>query len=87
MNISLTPETEKLLEEQMKKGHFASPDDAVRTALQTLDQVRGEDYENLDEQTRAAIEEAEAQHQRGEGRAWGEVREELRARFIKNCAI
>lgn len=83
MNISLTPETEKLLEEQMKKGHFASPDDVVRTALQALDQVRGEDYEDLDEETRSAIEEAEAQHQRGEGRPWEEVREELKSRYIK----
>jgi plasmid stabilization system protein ParE len=33
MNITLSPETQKLLEEQMKVGHFPTPDDAVRTAL------------------------------------------------------
>jgi Arc/MetJ-type ribon-helix-helix transcriptional regulator len=83
MNISLSPQTENLLEEQMQKGHFSNPDDLLRIALQTLDQVQGEDFDDLDPQTRAAIEEAEAQYQRGEGRPWEQVREELRARFIK----
>jgi Arc/MetJ-type ribon-helix-helix transcriptional regulator len=82
MNVSLSPQTEKLLQEQMKNSGFSDPDDLLRIALQTLDQVRGEDYDNLDAQTRAAIEEAEEQYQRGEGRPWEEVREELRARFI-----
>jgi acyl-CoA reductase-like NAD-dependent aldehyde dehydrogenase len=52
-------------------------------ALQSLDPVRGEDYEELDPQTRAAIEEAEAQFERGEGRPWEEVREALRAKFLR----
>lgn len=80
MNITLSPETPKLLEEQMKLGHFPTPDDAGRTALQTLSETRGEDYEDLDAETRDAIEEAEAQYQRGEDRPWAEVRAELLAR-------
>lgn len=83
MNITLSPETQKLLQEQMKLGHFSTPDDAVRTALQTLAETRGEDYEDLDAETREAIDEAEAQYQRGEGRPWAEVRAELLARFVK----
>jgi predicted transcriptional regulator len=51
--------------------------------LETLNQVRGEDYEDLDPATRAAIEEGEAQYQKGEYRPWKEVCEELRARFTK----
>jgi predicted transcriptional regulator len=39
--------------------------------------------EDLDAETRAAVEEGLAQADRGEGRPWEEVREELRARFIK----
>jgi Arc/MetJ-type ribon-helix-helix transcriptional regulator len=83
MTISLSAETKKLLEEQMKKGSFSNADEVLRVALQTLDQVKGEDYEDLDPQTRAAIEEAEAQYERGKGLPWAEVREQLRARFIK----
>lgn len=67
----------------MKLGHFSTPDDAVRTALQTLAGTRGEDYEDLDADTRAGIEEAEAKYQRGEGRPWAEVRAELLAQFVK----
>ena len=54
----------------------------VRVALQALRQVRGEDFEDLDQDPQAAIEEGLAQADRGEGRAWEDVRAELRARFI-----
>jgi len=80
--ILITPQTQKLLEEHMRTGRFTSPDDVVRVALQTLVQVQGEDYDDLDLETRAAIEESEAQCQRGEARPWEEVRNEVRSRFI-----
>jgi Arc/MetJ-type ribon-helix-helix transcriptional regulator len=83
MAFSLSAETQRLIEERMKQTGFASPDELVRVALQTLEQVRGEDFEDLDPETRAAIDEAEAQYERGEGRPWEEVREELKARFIR----
>jgi hypothetical protein len=82
MNVSLSPQTEKLLQQQMKNSGCSDPDDVLRIALQTLDQLRGEDYDDLDAQTCAAIEEAEGQCERGEARPWEEVREELQARFI-----
>lgn len=83
MVISLSEKTQKLIEEGMKETGLATPDELVQVALQTLHQVQGEDFENLDPDTRAAIEEGLAQADRGEGRPWEEVREELRARFIK----
>lgn len=83
MEITSTPGTHGLLQEQMRLGHFSTPDDVVRTALQTLAETRGEDYEELDPQTRAAIEEAEAQYQRGQGRPWAGVRAQILARFMK----
>ena len=82
MNISLSPETELLLEEQMKKGRFANADETMQAALRTLGETRRlEDYEELPAETRQAIEESEAQIERGEGRPWTEVREEILSRF------
>lgn len=82
MNIVLSPETQRLLEARMRTGRFATPDDAVRAALQTLGDVEGDALEDLDPETLAAIERAEAQGDRGEGRPWEQVREELRARYV-----
>jgi hypothetical protein len=82
MPISLSAETQKLIEQRMKERGVSTADELVRVALQTLDQVRGEPFEDLDPQTQAAIEDALSQSDRGEGRAWDEVREMIRARFI-----
>lgn len=79
MHIVLSPETQKLLEERMRSGRFATADEAVRAALQTLGEVEGEPCEDLDPETQAAINLADAQGDRGEGRPWEQVREELRA--------
>ena len=83
MAIVLSEETQKLIEQRMRESGVDTADELVRVALQTLDQVRGEDFEDLDAETRGAIEEGLAQADRGEGRPWEEVRAELRARFIK----
>jgi putative addiction module CopG family antidote len=83
MHIVLSPETQKLLEERMRSGRFASPDEAVRAALQTLGEVEGDLLEDLDPETQAAIDRADAQADRGEDWPWEEVREELRARYLK----
>ena len=82
MPITLSPDTQKLIEEQMKATGVRSADELVRVALQTLRQVSGEDFESLDPDTRAAIEEGLEQADRGEGRPWEDVREQIRARFI-----
>jgi Arc/MetJ-type ribon-helix-helix transcriptional regulator len=83
MTISLTPETQRLLKEQMAKSHLSSPDELVRLALKTLEQNRGEGYDELDSTVRQAIEDAEGEYRRGEGREWAEVRRELRERFVE----
>ncbi len=68
MSISLTPRTQELLEARFKRGGYSSPDDLVRVALETLDQLEGDPIEQFDPETLAAIERAEAQAERGEGR-------------------
>jgi hypothetical protein len=79
--FSLSPKTQKLIEERVK-ATGASPDELVQMALQTLDQIQGEDYEELDSETRGAIEEAEAQHERGEGIALDEAFARLRKKHL-----
>lgn len=38
MNIALTPETQRLLEERMRRGGYMAPDDAIRAGLYSLEQ-------------------------------------------------
>ena len=83
MNISISEETHRILEERMKSRGFASPDEAVRVALETLEDVEDVSIDELDADTQAAIERGIAESDRGEGRAWEEVREELLARYLK----
>ena len=83
MAIVLSPETQRLIEQRMKETGFASADDLVRVALQALDGSNAEDFEALDANTQAAIEEGIAQADRGEGRDWKEVRTEILNRFSR----
>jgi Arc/MetJ-type ribon-helix-helix transcriptional regulator len=83
MTIQLSPETQKLLEEHMRRGGFPTADAALKAALETFGEVEGDAIEDLDEETQAAIARAEAQAERGEGRPWDEVKAELQSRFHK----
>ncbi len=38
MNLSLDPKVQKLIDERVKSGKYASPEDVVSAALLTLDQ-------------------------------------------------
>ena len=77
MAISLSPETQRMIEEGMKRRGCASPDDLVRAGLALLDRqaARG-DFEpgELDR----LIAQAEAEFERGEGVDADEVFEEIR---------
>src|SRR5438477_10337534 len=81
MQLQLTkPEFAKFIDEQVKAGRFRSPEEVLEEALSRM--MCEEDLE-LDEETIAAIEEGEAQLDRGEGRPWEEVRAELRAKYLQ----
>ena len=78
MGISLSPTTQKLIEERMKDGDFQSPDELIRIALKSLE---GEPVEELDPETQAAIERAEDQADRGEGIPLDEAFRQLRQKY------
>ena len=79
MNITLAPETQRLLEDQLRSGQYADPDEVLRAALNALHDASPT---GLDEETLDAIDEAEDQIERGQTIAWEEVRAQIRARFI-----
>jgi Arc/MetJ-type ribon-helix-helix transcriptional regulator len=75
VNVTLSPRTQRLLQERLKEGEYASTDDLIRIALESLE---GEPFEELDAETQAAIERAEVQGDRGEGIPAAEAVERLR---------
>jgi putative addiction module CopG family antidote len=74
MNITLSPETQRLLDAQLKSGEYPSVDALVRTALE---QLQSESAGDLDETILAAIEEGIAQSDRGESTPWEQARADL----------
>lgn len=77
MNISLRPETARLLQQKLDSGAFQSADDVVLAALEALER-----QSNLDETALDAIDRAEDQIDRGEVRNWKDVRDQVRAGFF-----
>ena len=84
MNIRLTkPEFQKFIDEQVESGQFESPEQVIEAGLARLmlDPVP----EDVDEETLAAIERAEAEFERGEGRPFKQFAEEFRARHFRKA--
>jgi Arc/MetJ-type ribon-helix-helix transcriptional regulator len=81
MAITLRPETERLLEEQLKSGAYDSVDEVVYAALNALGALGeiqlGNDRELLD-----GIDRAEAQIERGDVHEWDAVKDRLRGEFL-----
>ena len=84
MAVVLSPETEKLIEERLAETGIDSADELVRIAMEMFHAMRGEDIEDLDEETQAAIEEAFRQAERGEGEPLQEFRKTMIDRFQQN---
>jgi putative addiction module CopG family antidote len=80
MNVSLKPELERFIEDQVNEGRFFSAAEVLEAGLArlTLDPPRDE----LDAEDLAAIEESEAQIARGEDLDWKEVSATLRRQYI-----
>ncbi len=66
MDITLSkPEIERFVDEQVGAGHFSSPAEVVEAALARL--MLDPIFDDLDDATLAAVEEGNAQIERGEG--------------------
>lgn len=79
MQITLSPGTQKLLDEQLTRGGYASADDLVRAALEALE---ARESISLDDATLDAIDRSEDQIDRGEVHALDDVRDRIRNRFL-----
>lgn len=81
MTLTLRPELEQFIDEQVKAGHYATPEAVVEAAFAGL--VDGRMDEQLDAEDIAAIAESDAEFERGEGIDL----EDLRAEFSKRYGI
>ena len=82
MAITLSAETQKLIESRMKDLGCENADDFIQVVVQTFSPDGTVDLENLDPEILASIEEGEREYQQGLARPWEEVREELRAKSV-----
>ena len=82
MHITLSPELQKRIAEKVDRGDVGTADALVEQALNFyLDYEEGEMDEPELRQTKAAIDEALEQGERGEGRPAEEVFADLRAKY------
>ena len=81
MNLSLSPDVQRFIEDKVRTGRYATAEDVIHAAISRLRRDEAIGHEELDEDDLAAIEEGLAQANRGEGRPWEEVRAELRAKY------
>jgi Arc/MetJ-type ribon-helix-helix transcriptional regulator len=64
MNLSLAPDVQRFIDELIRAGRFPTPEAVIEAAISDM---RESESLDLDDETAAAINEAEAQADRGEG--------------------
>jgi Arc/MetJ-type ribon-helix-helix transcriptional regulator len=82
MNIILRPDIQRRIDEKVRSGEFESPDAVVEQALTfflAYEEEEMDDAEFLD--TKAAIDEARAQAERGEGTSLDDFDQRMRAKY------
>lgn len=82
MNITLTPETEKRISENVEHGRFSSADAMVEHALQFFLQYDDDAMDDAEwSEVEAAVEEGLAQVERGETISLEEFDRTMRAKY------
>lgn len=80
MQVRLTkPELERFVNEQVAAGSYATAADVIEAGLERL--MSDPEVAEVEAETLAAIERAEAEFDRGEDRPFAEVAAELRAKY------
>jgi Arc/MetJ-type ribon-helix-helix transcriptional regulator len=79
MLLSLSPEIQRYIDEQVKVGRFPTPEALVEAAITGLQETNNQE---LDEKTVAVINEAEEQADRGEGTDLSVFRAQINKRFV-----
>jgi len=80
MNVQLKPELEKFVDDQVKEGHFASPNDVVEAGLARL--MLDPPPDELDSQDIAELSESLRQMRGGEVIDWNELSARLRRKHL-----
>jgi Arc/MetJ-type ribon-helix-helix transcriptional regulator len=81
MTISFSPQTHELIEARLKTGQYRLADEVIQAAMEALSELEATRF---DEPTLDAIDKAEDQIERGQVRDWKDVREQVRAKFLKH---
>lgn len=80
MQVQLSkPRLQKFIADQVKAGHYPSVDAAIEAAVEQMMVLEGGE---LDDRAVAAIERADAQYDSGQFVEWGEVRDDLRKKYL-----
>ena len=79
MDLQLRPELQKFVDEKVKTGEYRSTTDVVEAAIARL---MLDPAPQLDEETLRALEEGEAEGDRGEIREWKDLKAELLAKYL-----
>jgi Arc/MetJ-type ribon-helix-helix transcriptional regulator len=80
MEVTLPPELERFVADQVSAGHFASPAEVLEAGLARL--MLDPRPDDLDADDLTAIAESEAQIERGEDLDWKQVSARLRKQYL-----
>jgi putative addiction module CopG family antidote len=80
MDVQLPPELERFVDGEVKAGNFGSRDEVIEAAVARL--MLDPQHDELDHATLAAIDEAEAQLDRGQGLPLDEAFATLRRKHL-----
>lgn len=80
MSITLKPEQERFILEQIVRGRFRSIDEVLAQAFKLLEE-KSQEYEAWIEKSRQQVDEAAAELERGEGIPLETVIEQLQDKF------
>jgi antitoxin ParD1/3/4 len=83
MSITLKPEQEKLIQQQVDLGRFKSADEVLERALQLLNEQYDDDYQNWIEDVGLKVDEARAEVERGDVLPLDTVMNRLQDKFRK----